>query len=183
MKKYPYSIPSREEILDTVREAEKGSNARVIARELHVKRTEMDGLLKRLDAMERDGQLLCDAKGNYKVDKSTHFITGYVHSHPDGYGFVIPEEGGDDIFLSENEMHKVMHNDKVQVRVVNVDKRGRPEGLIVSVLTRAHTHIVGRLINENGVWLIAPEDKRIVHDILVEGSPGMPRQARLSMPN
>ena len=172
MKKYPYSIPSREEILDTVREAEKGSNARVIARELHVKRTEMDGLLKRLDAMERDGQLLCDAKGNYKVDKSTHFITGYVHSHPDGYGFVIPEEGGDDIFLSENEMHKVMHNDKVQVRVVNVDKRGRPEGLIVSVLTRAHTHIVGRLINENGVWLIAPEDKRIVHDILVEGSPG-----------
>ena len=69
MKKYPYSIPSREEILDTVREAEKGSNARVIARELHVKRTEMDGLLKRLDAMERDGQLLCDAKGNYKVDK------------------------------------------------------------------------------------------------------------------
>lgn len=77
-----------------MREAEKGSNARVIARELHVKRTEMDGLLKRLDAMERDGQLLCDAKGNYKVDKSTHFITGYVHSHPDGYGFVIPEEGG-----------------------------------------------------------------------------------------
>lgn len=179
MKKYPYSIPSREEILETVREAVKGSNARVIARELHVKRTEMDGLLKRLDAMERDGQLLCDAKGNYKVDKSTHFITGYVHSHPDGYGFVIPEEGGDDIFLSENEMHKVMHNDKVQVRVVNVDKRGRPEGIIVSVLTRAHSHIVGRLINENGVWLIAPEDKRIVHDILVDGSPGKAKAGQI----
>ena len=46
------------------------------------------------------------------------------------------------------------------------------EGMIVSVISRAHTHIVGRLVNENGVWLIAPEDRRIVHDILVDGSPG-----------
>lgn len=76
-----------------------------------------------------------------------------------------------------------MHNDRVQVRIVGTDKRGRPEGVIVSVTSRAHTHIVGRLVNENGVWLIAPEDRRIVHDILVDGSPETPRPDRSSMHN
>lgn len=172
MKKYPYPIPSREEIIETLREASRGRSVKTIARDLHVKKTEIDGLLKRLDAMERDGQLMCDPKGNYKINTSAQFISGYVHSHPDGYGFVIRDDGGEDIFLSENEMQKVMHNDRVQVRIVGTDKRGRPEGVIVSVTSRAHTHIVGRLVNENGVWLIAPEDRRIVHDILVDGSPG-----------
>ena len=172
MKKYPYPIPSREEIVESLRGASRGRSVKTIARDLHVKKTEIDGLLKRLDAMERDGQLVCDEKGSYKVDTSTRFITGYVHSHPDGYGFVIRDDGGEDIFLSENEMQKVMHNDKVQVRIVHTDRKGRPEGIIVSVINRAHTHIVGRLINENGVWLIVPEDKRIVHDIMVDGSPG-----------
>ena len=172
MKKYPYPIPSREEILESLRESVRGRSVKTIARDLHVKKTEIDGLLKRLDAMERDGQLTCDAKGNYKVNQATRFITGYVHSHPDGYGFVIRDDGGDDIFLSENEMQKVLHNDRVEVRVVSTDRKGRPEGVIVSVLSRAHTHIVGRLINENGVWLIVPEDKRLTHDVLVDGSPG-----------
>lgn len=172
MKKYPYPIPGREEIIESLRETRRGRSVKTIAKELHVKKTEIDGLLKRLDAMERDGQLVCDAKGHYKINTAARFITGYVHSHPDGYGFVIRDDGGEDIFLSESEMQKVMHNDRVQVRVVNTDKKGRQEGVIVSVVSRAHTHIVGRLVNENGVWLIVPEDRRIVHDILVEGPRG-----------
>lgn len=143
----------------------------MLARDLHVSKTEMDGLMNRLDAMERDGQLVCDAKGNYKVNTSARFIEGRVHAHPDGYGFLIRDDGEEDIFLPEPEMQKVMHNDKVQIRIVSTDKKGRSEGVIVSVVKRAHTHVVGRLINENGVWLIVPEDRRIVHDILVDGSP------------
>ncbi len=179
MKKYPYPIPSREEIVESLRQARRGRSAKTIARELHVSKAGMEGLLKRLDAMERDGQLMCDARGNYKINTATHFITGYVHAHPDGYGFVIRDDGGEDIFLSENEMQKVMHNDRVQVRVVNTDKKGRQEGVIVSVISRAHTHIVGRLVNENGVWLIVPEDRRIVHDILVDGSPGKAKAGQI----
>ena len=40
------------------------------------------------------------------------------------------------------------------------------------ILERANTHIIGRLIQENGIWLIAPEDNRINQDILLAGSPG-----------
>jgi len=128
--------------------------------------------MRRLTAMERDAQIKLDAGGHYQLLKQSDFILGRVSSHIDGYGFLIPDEPGDDIFLSENEMRKVLHGDRVQVRVVGTDRRGRPEGTIVEVVSRANTHVIGRLLNENGVWVIAPEDRRINQDIIVAGSPG-----------
>lgn len=153
-----------------MRQASSGQSAKAIARALEVKRGEMEGLMRRLDAMQRDGQLNFTASGGYTVS-ATRFIAGQVSSHPDGYGFLLPDEGGEDIYLSEKEMLKVMNGDRVQVRVIAADRRGRCEGTIVEVLSRAHTHVVGRLLCENGVWLIAPEDRRIVHDVIVEKPP------------
>ncbi len=171
MKRYSYPIPSREEILDMLRKSSGNQNIKTIAKALHVKRGEIEGLTRRLDAMQRDGQISFTEQKGYTIKSSTRFIAGRVTSHPDGYGFLIPDEGGHDIYLSEKEMQKVMHGDHVQVRVIASDRRGRFEGTIVEVLSRAHTHVVGRLLHENGNWLIAPEDRRIVHDILVENPP------------
>lgn len=92
---------------------------------------------------------------------------GTVQGHRDGFGFVIPDDGQDDIFLGEREMTRVMHGDRVAVRILGTDRRGRPEGQITDVLERANRHVIGRLLNENGVLIVAPEDKRISHDILI----------------
>ena len=146
---------------------------------LGVKPREMDGLMRRLAAMERDGQIRKDPSGQYQLLKQLDFIPGRVSSHVDGYGFLIPDEGGDDVFLPEGEMRKVLHGDRVQVRIVGADRRGRPEGTIVEVISRANTHVIGRLLNENGVWVIAPEDRRINQDILVAGSPGKAKHGQV----
>ena len=172
MKQYPYPIPSREEILALLRQAPGRHDVQAIAGALNVKQKEMDGLMRRLTAMERDGQIRLDAGGRYQLLNESGFILGRVSSHIDGYGFLIPDEGGDDIFLPENEMRKVLHNDRVRVRVVGTDRRGRAEGTIVEVVERANTRVIGRLLNEHGTWLIAPEDRRINQDILISGSPG-----------
>jgi len=92
---------------------------------------------------------------------------GTVQGHRDGFGFVIPDDGQLDIFLSEREMTRVMHGDRVLVKVMGTDRKGRPEGQITEVLERATRHVIGRLLNENGVLIVAPEDKRISHDILI----------------
>ena len=171
MSQYPYRIPSREEILGILRTASEAQTLTSIAYALNVKEAELDGLTRRINAMERDGQIKPDRKGHIQIANTTSFIEGRVSSHRDGYGFLIPDEG-DDIFLPEKEMQKVLHGDRVQARVTGTDRRGRPEGTIVEVVSRANTHVIGRLVQENGVWLVAPEDKRISQDIVLAGSPG-----------
>jgi len=168
---YPYSIPSREEILGVLRKASDPQTLSSIADALSVKESELDGLTRRLAAMERDGQIKPDRKGRIQLANTANFIEGRVSCHRDGYGFLLPDEG-DDVFLPEKEMQKVLHGDRVQVRVIGLDRRGRPEGTIVEVLARANTHVIGRLVHENGVWLVVPEDKRIAHDILLAVAPG-----------
>ncbi len=171
MSQYPYSIPSREEILGLLRTASEAQTLPSIAQALAVKEDELDGLTRRLNAMERDGQIKPDRNGNIQLANTTNFIDGRVSSHRDGYGFLIPDEG-DDIFLPEKEMQKVLHGDRVRARITGTDRRGRPEGTIVEVISRANTHVIGRLVNENGVWLVVPEDKRIGQDIALSGPIG-----------
>jgi ribonuclease R len=154
------------------REAGEPLDAKALARTLKVKPPAQDVLTRRLNAMERDGQIRTDISGAYSLTNHAQFIAGRVTAHRDGYGFVIPEEGGDDLFLNDKEMQKVLNGDRVMARVVGTDRKGRPEGTIVEVVERANTHIIGRLLNEGGVWLVSPEDQRINRDILVVGSPG-----------
>ncbi|MFC5474787.1 ribonuclease R [Paraherbaspirillum soli] len=172
MSQYSYTIPSREEILGLLRTSSESHNAAAVAAALGVKPDEMEGLTRRLNAMERDGQIKPDRGGIYKLTNSPDFIEGRVSGHRDGFGFLILDAGGDDVFLPEKEMQKVLNGDRVQVRITGTDRRGRPEGTIVEVLSRANSHVIGRLLNENGVWVIAPEDKRIGQDIILAGSPG-----------
>ena len=172
MSQYLYTIPSREEILGILRTTTESHDAASIAAALGVKPDELDGLMRRLNAMERDGQIKPDRAGIYKLAHLTNFIEGRVSSHRDGYGFLVPDDGSDDLFLPEKEMQKVLNGDRVQARIVGTDKRGRPEGTIVEVVARANTHVIGRPLNENGAWIVAPEDKRIGQDVLLAGSPG-----------
>ena len=171
MSQFPYSIPSREDILGTLRTASEPLDPAAVAAALQVGPDEVDGLTRRLNAMERDGQIVLERSGFYQLTNAPNFIAGKVSGHRDGFGFLIPDDGGDDLFLSEKEMQKVLHGDRVKARVTGTDRRGRPEGTIVEVVERANTRVICRLLNENGAWIVVPEDKRIGQDILLSGSP------------
>lgn len=179
MSPFSYSIPSREEILGTLRTATQPQDPESLAKSLGVKADEIDGLMRRLHAMERDGQIKPNRNGQYQLAHASSFIEGRVAGHREGYGFLIPDDGSADVFLPEKEMQKVLHGDKVQVRIAGTDRRGRPEGTIVEVVERANTRVIGRLLNENGAWIVVPEDKRIGQDILVSGSPGSAKSGQV----
>jgi len=94
-------------------------------------------------------------------------IEGVVQGHRDGHGFVIREDGAGDIYLPPNEMRAVLHRDRVKVRIVRSDRKGRPEGRVLEILERSNGPIIGRLLQESGVWIVAPEDKRYGQDVLI----------------
>ena len=106
-------------------------------------------------------------------------VEGTVQGHRDGHGFFIRDDGNADIYLPPNEMRAVLHKDRVKVRVVRYDRRGRPEGKVVEILERPPQPIIGRLLHESGIWIMAPEDKRYGQDVMIPKNaigPGKPGQ-------
>ena len=111
-----------------------------------------------------------------------------MQGHRDGHGFLIRDDGDGDIFLPPNEMRAVLHKDRVKVRIVRQDRKGRPEGRVVEITERPAHPIIGRLLNEGGIWIVAPEDKRYGQDILIPkvgigtGKPGQVVVVELTEP-
>jgi ribonuclease R len=94
-------------------------------------------------------------------------VDGTVQGHRDGHGYVVRDDRQADLYLSQQEMRAVLHRDRVKARIVRYDRKGRPEGHVLEILERKKSPIIGRLLHESGVWLVAPEDKRYGQDILI----------------
>ncbi len=101
-----------------------------------------------------------------KTQELMQEFEGLVTGHRDGHGFLISNDG-QEIYIPANEMRAVLHRDRLRVRVVRYDKRGRPEGRVLDIVERSDKPIIGHLLQEGGVYLLAPEDKRYGQDVLI----------------
>ena len=167
-KKYENPIPSREYIMELLGDFGAPLQGAELRERLGLSDEEqVEALRRRLNAMVRDGQLVQNRRGAYCLVNKKDLIAGRIIGHPDGFGFLKPDDGGDDLFLSPRSMRMLLHGDRAVVRLVGVDHRGRREGAVVDVLERAHTQVVGRLYLEAGVGFVVPDNKRIHQDIVV----------------
>ncbi|MCP5149530.1 MAG: ribonuclease R [Chromatiales bacterium] len=121
-----------------------------------------------LESMRVDGQVILNRRGEWGLVGHMGLVRGRVQGHRDGFGFLVPEEGGPDVFLSSRQMRSLMHGDRALVRVVSVDRQGRREGSLVEVVERATSSIVGRFWRERGIGFVRPDNARYIHDVLVE---------------
>jgi len=157
----------REAIIDALGQARMPLTPAELAQRVHVS----DGKRERFDAelgeLEREGRVIRNRAGLLLVAARANLLSGQVQGHRDGFGFLIRDDAGQDLVLPEHEMSKVLHGDRVLARVSGQDRRGRPEGEIVEVIERRTNRLVGRLLNERGAMVVAPEDQRIQHDILI----------------
>ena len=167
-QKYQSPIPSREYILEKL--TAKGSPASFtqIAALLKLSdEQDLEALRRRLRAMERDAQLIANRHGDYGLTRKMDLIAGRVVGHPDGFGFLVPDDGGDDLFLSPKQMRSLLHGDRALASVIGIDRRGRREGALVEVLERANQRIVGRYHMEHGLSFVIPSNTRINQDIAI----------------
>ncbi len=169
-ERYETPLPSREFILQTLAAEGVPVDAPHLMKLLSVRDDEAEAFGRRLAAMEREGQLVQNRRGDLLIPERVDLIRGRVEGHADGFGFLVRDAGqagGGDLYLGPREMKKVLHGDRALVRESGVDRRGRPEGTIVEVLERVNRQVVGRLVNEHGVYVLAAENKRISQDILI----------------
>jgi ribonuclease R len=167
-EKYENPIPSRELIMDVLTQAGVPMMEDEIAAALEISDAEIDGFTRRLNAMERDGQVMKNRRGAIGLSEKMDLIAGRVQGHPDGFGFLVPDDKSEDLFLGPKQMQRVLDGDRVLVREIGVDRRGRREASIIEILEHKNTRVVGRLFEEHGVLFVVAENKRISQDILVE---------------
>ena len=164
---YENPIASRELILQVIHEDGAMSHEKlqdVLKMETYEQR---EALRRRLNAMVRDGQLIRNRRDGYVPVNEEDLISGRVIAHPDGFGFLVPDEGGDDIFLHGKQMRTLLHDDRAVVQISGMDRRGRREGAVIEVLERANHRVVGRLFIESGIAFVTPDNKRLTQDIIV----------------
>ncbi|SFG69019.1 ribonuclease R [Neptunomonas qingdaonensis] len=170
--KYQNPVPSREYILDFLLSwGAPISHGRLCA-ELKVDDEDgIEAVSRRLKAMCRDGQLMSNRKNEFGLIKKMDLISGRVIGHRDGFGFVKPDEGGNDLFISPRQMRQVFDGDRVVVQEIGVDHKGRREGKIVEVLEHCTHKLVGRFKGSAGFGHLRPENQRITQQVMVIADP------------
>ena len=177
-EKYDNPIPSRELILQQLSDRGSPANREQLVEEFGLTTEEqVEALRRRLRAMERDGQLIYTRRGTYAPVDKLDLILGRVSGHRDGFGFLIPDDGSDDLFLSPGQMRLVFDGDRALARVSGLDRRGRREGAIAEVISRAHETLVGRYYEEGGIGFVLADNPKIQQEVLV--TPGRASNAKV----
>lgn len=168
-QQYASPVPSREYILACLAEAGRPMTHEQLCRAYGMTNEDsIEALRRRLIAMERDGQLLANRRRAYALIDKLDLIKGRVQAHKDGFGFLIPEQGGGDYFLHNKQLAKVWHGDIVLAREVGKDQRGRKEAVIVEIIQRGVERLVGRLTYQPGGFaVVQPENPSIQHPVLI----------------
>lgn len=166
--KYENPIPSREYIIEYLRSQKSPITRDSIAAALQIHDEEqLEALRRRLRAMERDGELVFTRGQSYGLPEKMDLISGTVLGHKEGYGFFKPDEGGDDLFISNRDMLMYFHGDKVLAQKVGMDRKGRREARIVRLIQPRSAAIVGRFHVDSGMAFVIADDKRITQEILI----------------
>jgi len=166
-KKQPPSAPTAASILAALADAGVPLSPDELAERLALDRRGRRALDDEIAHLHDRGDLLVNRKGQLCIAAKLDLVAGRLEGHPDGYGFLIRDDGGPDVALPAREMHKALHGDRASVRVTGTDRRGRPEGEVVEVLERARREVVGRLHEERGVHFVVAENRRIAQDLIV----------------
>jgi len=168
-KPYKHPIPNRNDLLDMLTDVGKPIKVDPIMEAYGLKGQRMRSLLiEQLNVMVRAGQILENRRGEFCLTAKLDLITGKVSGHRDGFGFVARDDGEpDDVFLSAREMRSLFDGDRVAVRIVGDDHRGRSQGELVDVLERGTREIAGQFIRERGIGIVIPDNAKLAHRVLI----------------
>jgi len=166
-KPYRHPVPDPNALLDALRRQGVPLTLSALASSLGIGgERQVADLRRRLEALRTAGQLLVNRRGEYCLSDKLDVVPGTVTAHRDGFGFLVPDDGSDDVFLPVPEMRAILDGDRVAVRVAGRGRGGRRAGIVVEILTRSRDSFVGRYHRDRELgWVV--ESGRSPHRFLV----------------
>jgi len=132
---------------------------------LQVPKDSKNELKEILDSLVSQGSIVVDDKGRYLVP-GDNIKTGIFSGTQRGFGFVTLEGEPEDIFIPESSTNGAMHGDKVAVMLTNEKSGKRREGIIVRIVERGMTEIVGTFEKNKNFGFVVPDNHKF-HDIYI----------------
>lgn len=127
----------------------------------------IDDTYKLLEQLEKQDKVRQIRRHRWAIPSAVQEVIGKIVGHVDGQGYVLPESGGEKIYLREHDMREVLHGDTVLVRITGRDRRKKRLGQIKDIVARGNEKIVGRFYKEQGLYFVVPQDQRIAQDVFV----------------
>lgn len=133
-------------------------------------------LKRSLNELVLSGELVKTRGNHYGLPGKMDLETGIFQAHAQGFGFVLPEiKGKTDIYISAKGKLDAMNGDKIVARVSPpVGKKkvaGKREGVIIRILERAHTRVVGAYElpdpRTGGYGYVTSQDPKITQDLVI----------------
>ena len=167
VRREKYTDLSASRILDLMREDDRPLLLREILRRLGLQKEQRQKARGLLRDLAEEGRVVRIRGNRYGLPSKMNLVVGRIKTHPDGYGFVIPEaEGQQDIFISSRNLKEAIHGDRVVARIESIRKKGK-EGSIIRILERRTRKVVGKFMRAKNYSYVIPEDERILPEVFV----------------
>jgi ribonuclease R len=167
----------QKQLLDLIRtRTGKPMMVRELMRLLKLKTEDRREIKRVLNELVLSGDIVKTRGNRFGLPEKMDLETGKFQAHPAGYGFVIPEKKGrSDVYIPIRSRLDAMDGDAVVVRVApSADKKkitGKREGVIIRILERAHTRIVGTYelpdSHTGSHGFVTPSNPRITQDVFI----------------
>ena len=158
---------SVEQILELMKEEDRPLLLKEVLHRLGHQKEQRQKAREYLRDLADKGKVVRIRGNRYGLPSKMNLIVGRVKTHPDGYGFVIPEaEGEEDIFISPRNLKEAMNGDRVVARVESIRRKGK-EGSVIRILERKTRKAVGKFMRAKNYSYIIPEDERILQEVFI----------------
>ncbi|HXV76257.1 MAG TPA: ribonuclease R [Candidatus Polarisedimenticolaceae bacterium] len=91
----------------------------------------------------QDEGRLASGRGGRLMLRAPERVSGVLHRHRDGYGFVVPDEHGLDVFVAPPNLGDHLSGDRVEARITRRGRGNRLEGVIVRTIERRSRRSLG----------------------------------------
>ncbi|EYB68044.1 ribonuclease R [Deinococcus phoenicis] len=147
-----------------------------------------------LDDLTRTGEVIRTRRRTYGLPEAMSLVRGKFQASAAGFGFVVPDSGGEDYYVAADHTMEAWNGDTVLVRMEGRGDGGRgggprrgqrgdgsPRASVARIVQRAYKQLVGTLEFSKGHPILKPDDHRARHRILLlpEGIEGLESGARV----